>query len=89
MIEGALGDEDAWDDVSAHLVKTYGPAIRDSLGLDDEHLSDFVRGLIEPVLTRPFGEVSLSAILTAPQTQMARARGQQAHEGTSGLSSRD
>ncbi len=82
IIEGALGDEDAWDDVSAHLVKTYGPAIRDSLGLDDEHLSDFVRSLIEPVLTRPFGEVSLAALLTAPQTQMARARGQQAHEGT-------
>ena len=82
IIEGALGDDDAWDDVSAHLVKTYGPAIRDSLGLDDEHLSDFVRGLIEPVLTRPFGEVSLAALLTAPQTQMARARGQQAHEGS-------
>ena len=82
VIQGALGDEDAWDDVSAHLVKTYGPAIRDSLGLDDEHLSEFVRGVIEPVLTRPFGEVSLSSILTAPQTQMARARGQQAHEGS-------
>ncbi len=82
VIEGALGDDDAWDDVSAHLVKTYGPAIRDSLGFDDDQLSDFVRGLIEPVLTRPFGEVSLSSILTAPQTQMARARGQRAHEGS-------
>ena len=34
VIEGALGDEDAWDDVSAHLVKTYGPAIRDAMGLE-------------------------------------------------------
>ena len=82
IIQGALGNEDAWDDVAAHLVKTYGPAIRDALGLDDEHLSDFVRDLVSPVLTRPFGEVSLSSILTAPQTQMARARGQQAQEGS-------
>ena len=74
IIQGALGNEDAWDDVAAHLVKTYGPAIRDGLGLDDEHLSDFVRDLVSPVLTRPFGEVSLSSILTAPQAQMARAR---------------
>jgi predicted unusual protein kinase regulating ubiquinone biosynthesis (AarF/ABC1/UbiB family) len=82
VIEGALGNEDAWDDVAAHLVKTYGPAIRDGLGFDDEHLSAFVRSLIEPVLTRPFGEVSLAALLTAPQTQMARARGQHAREGS-------
>ena len=79
VIQGALGDESAWDDVAAHLVKTYGPAIRDSMGLDDEQLSEFVRSMVEPVLTRPFGEVSLSALLTAPQAQMARARGQAAH----------
>jgi aarF domain-containing kinase len=79
VIQGALGDESAWDDVASHLVKTYGPAIRDSMGLDDDQLSDFVRSMVEPVLTRPFGEVSLSALLTAPQAQMARARGQAAH----------
>jgi aarF domain-containing kinase len=82
VIEGALGNEDAWDDVASHLVKTYGPAIRDAMGLDDDQLSDFVRSLVEPVLTRPFGEVSLSNLLTAPQTQMAKARGQKAHTGT-------
>jgi len=82
VIEGALGNEDAWGDVAAHLVKTYGPAIRDAMGLDDDQLTTFVRSLVEPVLTRPFGEVSLSNLLTAPQAQMARARGQRAHAGT-------
>jgi predicted unusual protein kinase regulating ubiquinone biosynthesis (AarF/ABC1/UbiB family) len=79
VIQGALGDEKAWDDVAAHVVKTYGPAMRDSLGLNDDQLADFVKSLIEPVLTRPFGEVSLSTLLSAPQAQLARARGQQAH----------
>jgi predicted unusual protein kinase regulating ubiquinone biosynthesis (AarF/ABC1/UbiB family) len=82
VIEGSLGDEDAWDDVAAHLVKTYGPAIRDAMGLTDDQLSDFVRSLVEPVLTRPFGEVSLSTLIAAPQTQMARARGQRAQTGS-------
>jgi predicted unusual protein kinase regulating ubiquinone biosynthesis (AarF/ABC1/UbiB family) len=82
VIEGALGNEDAWDDVAAHLVRTYGPAMRDAMGLNDDQLSDFVKSLVEPVLTRPFGEVSLADLLTAPQSQMARARGQKAHMGT-------
>jgi predicted unusual protein kinase regulating ubiquinone biosynthesis (AarF/ABC1/UbiB family) len=82
MLEGALGNEDAWDDVAAHLVKTYGPAIRDAMGLNDDQLSDFVRSMVEPILTRPFGEVSLSTLIAAPQTQMARARGQRAQTGS-------
>ncbi len=82
MLQGALGNEDAWDDVAAHLVKTYGPAIRDAMGLNDDQLSDFVRSMVEPILTRPFGEVSLSTLIAAPQTQMARARGQRAQTGS-------
>jgi len=80
MLQAVLGDEAAWDDVAAHLVSTYGPAMRDALGLDDAQLALFVRGIIEPVLTRPFGEVSLSDIITAPQAQLAQARGIEAHD---------
>ncbi len=80
MLQGVLGDESAWDDVAAHLVRTYGSAMRDALGLDDAQLAVFVRGIIEPVLTKPFGEVSLSDIITAPQAQLAKARGIEAHD---------
>jgi predicted unusual protein kinase regulating ubiquinone biosynthesis (AarF/ABC1/UbiB family) len=80
MLEGVLGDEKAWDDVAAHLVRTYGPAMRDALGLDDAQLAVFVRGVIEPVLVRPFGEVSLADIIAAPQAQLAKARGIEAHD---------
>ena len=80
MLQGVLGDETAWEDVAAHLVRTYGPAMRDALGLDDVQLALFVRGIIEPVLTRPFGEVRLSEIIAAPQLQLAKARGIEAHD---------
>jgi len=79
LLEAALGDESAWDDVAAHLVRAYGPAIKEGLRLDDEQLAAFVRSMIEPVLLRPFGEVSLGELLTAPQAQVARARGVEAH----------
>ncbi|HLX88734.1 MAG TPA: AarF/UbiB family protein [Acidimicrobiales bacterium] len=79
LFEAVLGDESAWDDISAHLVRTYGGAMRDALGLDDEQLGVFVRSIIEPVLLRPFGEVSLADIITAPQAQLAKARGADAH----------
>ncbi len=80
MLEAVLGDESAWDDVAAHLVRTYGSQMRDALGLDDAQLAIFIRGIIEPILVRPFGEVSLAEIITAPQAQLAKARGIEAHD---------
>jgi len=78
-LEAALGDEAAWDEVGARLVQVYGPAIREGLGLDDADLAQFVRGVMEPLLTRPFGEVSLATFLAAVQGQVAKAQGQVAH----------
>jgi len=75
VLEAALGREAAWGEVATHIVRAYGPAIREGLGLDDAELTAFIRAMIEPVLTRPFGEVSLGELLTAPQAQIARARG--------------
>lgn len=79
LLEGALGDESAWADITKHLTKTYGPAIQAGLGLDDAQLAVFLRSLIEPTLTRPFGEVSLAALFEAPQIQAAKAEGVVAH----------
>jgi len=79
MFQAVLGDDSAWDDVAAHLVRTYGAAMRDAMGLDDQQLALFIRGVIEPVLLRPFGEVSLADIIAAPQAQLAKARGADVH----------
>lgn len=79
LLAAALGDESAWDDIAAHLTRTYGPAMQQGLGLSDDELARFIRGLVEPVLLRPFGEVSLGALIQAPQVQAAKAQGIEAH----------
>jgi len=78
-LQAALGDQAAWDEVAARLVQVYGPAIREGLGLDDTELAGFIRGVMEPMLTRPFGEASLATFLAAMQGQVAKAQGQAIH----------
>ena len=36
LIEAALGDESAWDDIAAHIRRQYGAAIMESLALDQD-----------------------------------------------------
>jgi len=79
LLAAALGDEEAWRDIAAHLTRTYGPAMQRGLGLSDEDLAQFIRSLLEPVLNRPFGEVSLATLIQAPQVQAAKAQGIEAH----------
>ncbi len=83
-LAAALGDEGAWDDIAADLTNTYGPAMQEGLGLSDDELAVFIRSLIEPVLLRPFGEVSLATLIQAPQVQAAKARGIEAHHRSVG-----
>ena len=75
MLEAALGDETAWADLAAQLQRAYGPALREQLGLGDAELESFVRGVMEPLLTRPFGEVSLATLLSAVQGRVPEAAG--------------
>jgi predicted unusual protein kinase regulating ubiquinone biosynthesis (AarF/ABC1/UbiB family) len=85
LLEAVLGDESAWADVTAHLTRVYGRAIQVGLGLDDAELAVFLRNLVEPALTRPFGEVSLYGLLQAPLVQAAKARGAEAHRSAGQL----
>ncbi len=80
LLDAALGEQAAWPEVTAHLTRVYGRAIQVGLGMSDEDLTTFLRGIVEPALTRPFGEVSLADMLEAPLVQAARARGARAHE---------
>jgi len=67
VLAAALGDAAAWTAVAAQLQRAYGPALRDQLGLGEAELAEFVRGVMEPLLTRPFGEASLGTLLSAVQ----------------------
>jgi len=80
LIGAALGDETAWTDIAEHIQRVYGPVIKEGPGLDDDQIVGFVRSMMEPVLTRPFGEVSLADLMMAPQQQVQRARGIEAQD---------
>ncbi len=80
MIEAALGDESAWDDIGRYVLKVYGPAIKEGLQMDDDGVTAFIRMMMEPVLTQPFGQVSLADLMNAPIQKVAEVRGLEAHD---------
>ena len=66
IIAAALGDEAAWDRVTTRVVEQIGPLIEARLGLTQDEIPAFVRNLIEPLLTQPFGDVQLSSLFLGP-----------------------
>jgi predicted unusual protein kinase regulating ubiquinone biosynthesis (AarF/ABC1/UbiB family) len=84
VVEAALGDEAAWDDIAAHTVATYGTVLEEGLGMTQEDLRVFLKVTLEPLLRAPFGQVSLVDILSAPQQKVAEARGFEAERLTVG-----
>lgn len=82
LIHAALGDDDAWPRLAQHAIRMYGPVLAENLGMDHEQVTGFIRMALEPLLTRPFGEVSLSDLLTAPQRQVAEVKGLAAERPT-------
>jgi predicted unusual protein kinase regulating ubiquinone biosynthesis (AarF/ABC1/UbiB family) len=81
-VEGALGDATAWDDIADEFLAQYGPALIEGLGMDRRGLAQFSRSIVEPMLTRPFGEVSLGKFLAAWQGNVAAAEGRDVHPPT-------
>ncbi len=82
LIEAALGDEDAWARLASFAREMYGPVLERQLGMDDEQLEAFLRITMGPVLTQPFGQVSLADLLNAPQRVVAEARGLEAEKAS-------
>ncbi len=79
LLSAAMGNEEAWPVVTKHITDVYGPAIGVAVGLSGDDLTAFFRSILEPALTRPFGEVSLAGIMQTIQLQMAQAQGVEAH----------
>ncbi|HEV3227377.1 MAG TPA: AarF/ABC1/UbiB kinase family protein [Acidimicrobiales bacterium] len=63
MIEGALGDDDAWEAVAAHVKATYGVGMMDALGIADDQFTAFVRSQVEPLFHVPFAQLDLRTML--------------------------
>ncbi len=73
IIRAALGEEEAWPEVTARVVDQIGPLIKAQLGVDDDQVPAVIRSVLEPMFTRPFGEVQLSTLLLGPEELRAGA----------------
>ena len=67
IIRAALGDEDAWDEVTDRITAQIGPLITHRLGVPPDQLAPLIRSVLEPLFTKPFGEVRLSTLLLGPE----------------------
>ena len=76
LIKAALGKEEAWDDITAYIIKIQGTTLRDGLGLTDEQIGRLVRTQMEPIITQPVGEVSMAALFGGTADAIAAATGQ-------------
>ncbi|MCB1260265.1 MAG: AarF/ABC1/UbiB kinase family protein [Acidimicrobiales bacterium] len=67
IIRAALGDEEAWGRVTDRIVAQIGPLIEHRLGVTPDQIPAMVRAVLEPMFTKPFGEVKLSTLLLGPE----------------------
>jgi predicted unusual protein kinase regulating ubiquinone biosynthesis (AarF/ABC1/UbiB family) len=76
VVDAALGNDHAWVEVTRYAVSIYGAGVVEQLGVSDEVLVALVRGQIEPLFRRPFGEINLADLVIAPdKANLARADG--------------
>jgi hypothetical protein len=83
IIAAALGDESAWQRVTERIVAQLGPIIEARLGIGPEQIPALVRSVVEPLLTRPFGDVQLSTLFLGPDG--LATDGESDVEGTTGI----
>lgn len=62
LCEATTGDERAWDDIGALVLKNSGPSLQ-AIGLTDEQIHRFAREMFEPALTKPLSEVSMASLM--------------------------
>ncbi len=80
MLEGALGDDTAWDDVAEHLLESYGSNMLDALGMDRAALTTLVRTQIETLFHSPFGEIDLRTMLIGDGAVDGKRAGQRTRQ---------
>jgi predicted unusual protein kinase regulating ubiquinone biosynthesis (AarF/ABC1/UbiB family)/MFS family permease len=77
LIAGSLGDEAAWDEIAAFFAQMLGPLLARA-DMTAADVVALVRPRIESVLTQPFGQMSLGALISDNQREAAEAEGERA-----------
>lgn len=63
-IEGALGDDAAWNDVRDHMLSTFGPDMLDQVGITPEQFTELVKAQTMAIMTMPFAELDLRTLFS-------------------------
>lgn len=75
LLAAVLGEEEAWRDVTDFVIANYGDELRQAVAMNDDELAAFMRMMIEPLLLKPFGEVSFADMMMTLQVRVAEANG--------------
>lgn len=75
MCEVSLGNDEAWDDIAAVMIRANGPSFY-SLGLDDMQIRRFVQESMGPVLKLPLRDVSMSELFVTGDELVRMATGE-------------
>jgi predicted unusual protein kinase regulating ubiquinone biosynthesis (AarF/ABC1/UbiB family) len=62
LCEATTGDERAWADIGALVIKNSGPSLQ-AMGLTEQQIHRFAREMFEPALTKPLSEVSMAGLM--------------------------
>lgn len=75
LVEASLGDDEAWARIATFMNELQGGALQAGLGLSDLEIYHLVRNMMEPVLTKPLSEVSMSILFAGSDEMLTLARG--------------
>jgi predicted unusual protein kinase regulating ubiquinone biosynthesis (AarF/ABC1/UbiB family) len=76
MLRCAIGEEEAWEHLTGHMLRIQGDSLRTGLGLNDEQIGRLIRNLIEPILTEPVGDVRMSSLFGSTADAVILATGE-------------
>jgi predicted unusual protein kinase regulating ubiquinone biosynthesis (AarF/ABC1/UbiB family) len=76
ILRAAIGEEEAWDELGGHFLRIQGDSLIHGFGLTEEQARKLLRNLIEPIITQPVGEVSMSSLFGSSDDAVFLATGE-------------
>jgi predicted unusual protein kinase regulating ubiquinone biosynthesis (AarF/ABC1/UbiB family) len=76
ILRASIGEEDAWDELSDHFMRIQGNSLIEGFGLTHQQGRKLIRNLMEPIITQPVGEVSMSSLFGSSDDAVFLATGE-------------
>jgi predicted unusual protein kinase regulating ubiquinone biosynthesis (AarF/ABC1/UbiB family) len=76
ILRASIGEEEAWDALCGHFLRIQGDSLINGFGLSEEQARRLLRNLIEPIITQPVGEVSMSSLFGSSDDAVFLATGE-------------